>query len=178
MNMRMGEIEAALANNQISKLNRAITSRRKAADSLREYLKDLPGILPPKVMPGNDHVYYVFGMIFEPEVLGISREILVKALKAEGVPAISEGYQNIHKLPLFKNQKTYKNNPLPYSLLSKSRQEELKHMDLKVSEGLHEETFIGMNWCAKEYRPEDVRIIGEAFHKVWGNLEKLQNAFN
>ncbi len=178
MNMRMGEIEAAIATNQLTKLSNAIASRKEAALLFEEYLKDLPGLTLPKVMPGNNHVYYIFGLKIDTQITGIDRESLVSALRAEGVPAINNGYQNIHALPLFRNQMTYKNNPLPYSLLSIKRQKEIRTTRLEKAEDLHLRTFIGINWCAKKFVKKDVQMVGEAFQKVWKNLENLKHAFS
>ena len=174
MNMRMGEIEAAIANNQLSKLSNAISSRQIAAKQLNDVLVDFEGLQIPYVDEGNSHVYYVYGLTIDTELLGLSRQIIRDALVAEGVPAVMNGYQNIHSLPLFKKQLTYRSNPLPYSLISKKRLEEITNFELKVAENLHLSSFLGINWCAKKLNFEDVKLIGKAFEKVWSNLDILR----
>ena len=174
MNMRLGEIESAIAEVQLTTLNRAIASRRRGAELFSTLLSDLPGITVPQLLAGNDHVYYVFGMKFDCKNLGVNRTTLVNALKAEGVPAIQGGYQNIHKLPLFTKELTYKGNPLPYSLLPKKRRRELSETHLEVAERLHDSEFVGINWCAKEFTDSEVRLLAIAFEKVFCNLELLR----
>lgn len=174
MNMRMGEIEAAIAQNQLTKLEAAVQSRQTAASQFTSYLLDLPGLSTPTVAPGNTHVYYVYGLKMDTEYLKIDRKLLIDALNAEGVPAILTGYQNIHSLPLFKMQLTYAKNPLPYSLLSKRRRHQLAKVALPVSEKLHTRDFLGINWCAKQFNQVDISLVGEAFQKVWGNLDALR----
>ena len=174
MNMRMGEIEAAIAKNQLSKLQSAIESRRRAAIQFSELIGGLPGITLPVVSSGNDHVYYVFGMKIDSEVLGVTRNSISAALAAEGVPALLNGYQNIHKLPLFEKQITYKKNPLPYSLLSRKRRWELMNTKLSVAEKLHREDFLGINWCSKEFNESQITLLANAFDKVWANLDNLR----
>lgn len=175
MNMRLGEIESAIAEIQLTALNTAIESRRRGAQLFSTLISDLPGISVPEILPGNDHVYYVYGMKFNCNNLGVDRTTLVNALKAEGVPAIQEGYQNIHKLPLFTKELTYKLNPLPYSLLPKKRRRELSATQLTVAEKLHGSEFVGVNWCAKEFTDSEVRLLANAFEKVFTNLDSLRD---
>ena len=174
MNMRMGEIQAAISNNQLSKLSNAISSRQIAAKQFSDSLINFEGLQIPYIDEGNSHVYYVYGISIDTESLGLSRQIIRDALVAEGVPALMSGYQNIHSLPLFKKQLTYRSNPLPYSLISRKRLEEISHYELKVAEDLHLNNFLGINWCAKKLDSEDVKLIGKAFEKVWANLDILR----
>jgi dTDP-4-amino-4,6-dideoxygalactose transaminase len=175
MNMRLGEIESAIAESQLTALDEAIESRRVAANLFSTYLSNLPGVTTPQLLPGNDHVYYVYGMIIDCKLLEVDRALLVKALKAEGVPAIQEGYQNIHKLPLFTRELTYKGNTLPYSLLPRKRRRELAATELPVAEKHHNSEFVGINWCAKEFTSPEVGLVAEAFNKVWGQLHSLRD---
>jgi len=174
MNMRMGEIQAAISNNQLSKLSNAISSRQIAAKQFSDVLINFEGLQIPYIDEGNSHVYYVYGITIDTESLGLSRQIIRDALVAEGVPALMSGYQNIHSLPLFKKQLTYRSNPLPYSLISRKRLEEISHYELKVAEDLHLNNFLGINWCAKKLDSEDVKLIAKAFEKVWSNLDILR----
>jgi dTDP-4-amino-4,6-dideoxygalactose transaminase len=174
MNMRLGEIESAIAETQLSELTRAIDSRRRGAQMFSSLISELPGISVPELSPGNDHVYYVYGMRIDFDHIGVNRTTLVKALKAEGVPAIQEGYQNVHTLPLFTKELTYKGNPLPYSLLPRKRRKELSATTLPVAERLHQSDFVGINWCAKEFSDSEVHLLAKAFEKVWANLDLLR----
>jgi len=174
MNMRLGEIESAIGINQLTKLEGAIISRRNAASRFTDGIKDLPGLSVPFVDSGNDHVYYVYGIKIDQSMTAVSREKIIAALKAEGVPSLMPGYQNLHKLPLFREQLTYKNNNVPYSLIPKKRAKELKSQILPVTEEIHNESFIGINWCAHNYLDSEVDSLIHAFQKVWGSLEKLR----
>jgi perosamine synthetase len=174
MNMRLGEIEAAIGKNQLLKLDGAVKSRQKAAQRFSNGIQDLIGLETPYIEAGNSHVYYVFGMKLDCKKLGISRGRVIEALRAEGVPGIITGYQNLHHLPLFSEQLTYRNNPLPYSLLPPNRAIELKNQSLLTAEKLHNETFFGINWCSYKYSDAEVDLLSAAFHKVWANLGLLK----
>jgi perosamine synthetase len=174
MNMRLGEIEGAIGKNQLLKLDGAVRSRQRAAERFALGVQDLIGLEIPFTELNNSHVYYVFGMRLDPKELGVNRRRVVEALRAEGVPGLVVGYQNLHKLPLFSDQLTFRNNPLPYSLLSKKRATELRNQSLPTAEILHLETFFGLNWCAFQYSDEEVDLLIEAFHKVWANFDLIR----
>lgn len=176
MNMRLGEIEGAIGKNQLLKLDGAVASRQRAAERFSIGLSDLIGLTIPLIEPENTHVYYVFGMKLNLEEIGVSRVQIIDALKAEGVPGLMTGYQNLHKLPLFSEQLTYRNNPLPYSLLSPGRALELRNQILPVAENLHNDTFFGINWCAFALTDSEVDLLIGAFRKVWANLSSLKEA--
>ena len=176
MNMRLGEIEGAIGKNQLLKLDGAVASRQRAAKRFEIGLKDLIGLKTPFIETENTHVFYVFGMELNLEEIGISRAQIISALKAEGVPGLMVGYQNLHKLPLFAEQLTYRNNPLPFSLLTPKRALELRHQILPIAETLHTETFFGINWCAFTLTDLEVDLLIGAFHKVWTNLNSLRDA--
>jgi perosamine synthetase len=174
MNMRLGEIEAAIGKNQLPKLDGAVASRQHAAERFTSGLEGLIGLKTSFVEAENTHVYYVFGLTLNVEEIGVSRAKIIEALKAEGVLGIMIGYQNLHKLPLFSEHLTYRNNPLPYSLLPPKRADELKSLRLPIAETLHDETFFGINWCAFALTDNEVDLLIRAFHKVWANLDSLK----
>jgi perosamine synthetase len=174
MNMRLGEIEGAIGNNQLLKLDAAVASRQRAAERFTKGVHDLMGLETPFVEFVNTHVYYVYGMQLDLAKLGVRREKIIEALKAEGVPALMMGYQNLHNLPIFREQLTYRNNPLPYSLLSPKRATELRSQRLPVAEKSHNETFFGINWCAYSFSDEEVDLLIVAFRKVWENIGFLK----
>lgn len=90
-NYRMTEIEAAIAFEQLKKLEPLTQRRIEAADFLRERWGKIPGLTPAWVQPDCRHVYYVLAVQYDAEVVGLPRKRFVEAVCAEGVP-ISAGY--------------------------------------------------------------------------------------
>lgn len=172
-NFRLGELEAAIAIEQLKKLPAKIASRQQAAQQLSEGLSALRGLKIPRVIEQGTHVYYIYGMTIDPKVLGISRARLVAALKAEGVPGLAEGYQNLHLLPLFKNRIAYGRQGFPWISEVCKRDISYQQGDCPIAEDLHARTFIALNLCAHEYDSEQVTLIIAAFNKVWSNLDQL-----
>ena len=90
-NYRMTELEAAIAAEQLKKLEALTHARIEAAEFLRERWSKIPGLAPASVRPDCRHVYYVFALTYDADVLGVPRERFVEAVRAEGVP-LSAGY--------------------------------------------------------------------------------------
>lgn len=173
-NFRMGELEAAIAAVQLPKLESRISSRQVVANQLNEKLSGLKGLTLPHVSDGCTHVYYVYGMKLDTDLLGVSRAKLVDALRAEGVPGIVSGYQNIHFLPLFRNKIAYGTKGFPWNSVYCTNNIEYGPGLCPVAEDLHARTFMGINLCMYEFFSEDIELIVAAFNKVWANLDKLK----
>ncbi|WP_050467324.1 DegT/DnrJ/EryC1/StrS family aminotransferase [Herbaspirillum chlorophenolicum] len=173
-NFRMGEIEAAIASVQLDKLAPRVQSRQRAAGELTHGLHGLKGLTTPKTTEGCSHVYYVYGMTIDVDALGVSRKAIADALKAEGVPGLVVGYQNLHLLPLFKNKIAYGSKGFPWTSPYCDNQQNYGLGMCPVAEDLHARTFLGINLCMNEYHPEDIEAVAAAFRKVWSQLDKLR----
>jgi perosamine synthetase len=173
-NFRMGEIEAAIASVQLPKLAFRVESRQRIAAELNAGLSELKGIKVPKVSEGATHVYYVYGLTLDVDGLGVPRERIVEALRAEGVPSLMAGYQNLHLLPLFRHKIAYGTKGFPWNSPYCSSKIQYGQGLCPVAEKLHSETFLGLNICMNELPTEDVSVIIEAFRKVWSQLDQLK----
>lgn len=145
-NFRLGELESALLVGQLERLDSLVKSRQIAAKCLSDGLADLPGLACPQVTVGEAHAYYILAMTLHPD-LGSQRDLILEALRAEGVPDLLGGYQNIHQLPAYADGTR-----------------------LPVAEKLHKETFLGMYMCGKQWDESDCHLAIEAFDKVWRGL--------
>lgn len=174
-NFRLGEIEAAIASVQLNKLAERVDSRQRAADELNAGLRDMPGLTVPRVAAGNTHVYYVYGMTLDTQVLGVPRSRIAEALRAEGVPAVMVGYQNIHLLPMFQQRIAYGTGGFPWKSAFASRDITYGPGTCPVAEELHAHTFLGLNMCMHEYSTDETALVVEAFRKVWSQLDALHH---
>lgn len=173
-NFRMGEIEAAIASLQLTKLDSRVKSRQRIASELNEGLSSLKGIKVPRVSDGSTHVYYVYGITLDVEILGVSRKQILEALRAEGVPSLMAGYQNLHMLPMFRHKIAYGTKGFPWSSPYYNSDVRYGPGLCPVAEKLHSQTFLGLNICMNDLPSKDVALIVKAFHKVWRNLEVLK----
>ena len=174
-NFRLGEIEAALAIEQIKKLPRILKRKIRSANLLTVELAEIPSLRIPNVEKGSSHVYYVYPIALDSNELGISRKTLVAALRAEGIPALVEGYQNIHLLPLFEKKIAFGAKGFPWSLNENSNFSYQYHRGMcPVAEELHDRSFIGIGLTGLDLRDTDIKAIGFAFKKVWRHLHELR----
>ena len=84
-NYRMTDIQAAIALQQMRRIDQVISRKQQNADILSEYLSECNGILPPYVHPAARHVYMMYTIRVSKEA-GISRDELALRLRECGIP--------------------------------------------------------------------------------------------
>lgn len=173
-NFRLGEIECAMGITQLKKLHGFVDARAHVAKRLNERLADLKGLTTPTVSLDCTHAYYMYGMVLDTDLLGVSRETLVSALQAEGVTGLANGYQNVHQFPIFQKKVAYGSHGFPWTSDICHREVSYAKGICPVAERLHEETFMAFAMCLHDLSDSDVDLIASAFHKVWGQLEQLK----
>jgi perosamine synthetase len=173
-NFRLGEIECAMGVEQLKKLQNQVESRQRIANKLDKGLAGLKGLKVPSIMPDCTHVYYVYPMSLDVSLLGISRRRLFEALIAEGVPALADGYQNLHLLPMYQRKLAYGSKGFPWTSDICKRDVSYAKGICPVAEELHDASFLVFGICSFELNDEEVDLIIAAFKKVWRNLEALR----
>jgi perosamine synthetase len=172
-NFRLGEIESAIGLSQLKKLKGFVEGRQLAAERLAEGIKDLKGLRTPIIKDSVTHAYYVFPMVLDCDTLGVTREKIVEALKAEGVTGLAAGYTNVHLLPMYQKKIAYGSNGFPWTSDICKRDVSYAKGICPVAEELHEKSYLGFEMCLNELQNNDVDLIITAFRKVWTNLDKL-----
>ena len=167
-NFRLGEIESAIGIEQLKKLQSSIKRRQEIAEQLTSSLSSLNGLRLPKVSKGSTHVYYVYPMILDTNSIKISRDHIVDAIIAEGVPGMMKSYQTIHLLPIYQKKIAYGNNGFPWTI--SKRNISYKKGICPNAEDLNDNKFIGFNMCMYHLTDEEVSLIIKSFFKVWDNL--------
>jgi len=106
-NYRLSEFQAAVLCAQLERLEDQIDRREENARYLTEQLSGIAGISHPRDSSSRTkyHSYYYYVLIYQSEKInGISRDLFVKALRAEGIPA-EVTYIPIPDVPMFKQRK-------------------------------------------------------------------------
>jgi perosamine synthetase len=173
---RLGEVEAAMASVQLGKLASRVAARQRAAAQLDAGLAGLPGLHTPRVAVGNTHAYCIYGLRVDTSALALPRARLLEALRAEGVPGLSSGYQNLHRLPIFRHQIAHGSHGFPWRSPHCSQPVHYGAGLCPVAEQLHAQTFIGLALGQLAHGPEQIGLIVAAFRKVWGQLDLLRPA--
>lgn len=171
-NFRLGEIECAIGIEQLKKLDGFVKSRQALAEALTKGLAGLRGLSVPIVKTGRTHVYYVYPMQLDLQLLGLSRDRLCDALIAEGV-AVSRKYQNIHLIPMYQKKIAYGTQGFPWTSDICHREVDYSKGICPVAEELNDSSYIGFGMCVYDLGLDDIELIVSAFKKVWSNLESL-----
>ncbi|MBV5330526.1 MAG: DegT/DnrJ/EryC1/StrS family aminotransferase [Chlorobium sp.] len=171
-NFRLGEIECAIGIEQLKKLKAFVESRQALAEALTDGLKGLEGLKTPIIRQDRTHVYYVYPMQLNLDLLGTTRDFICNALNAEGV-SVSRRYQNIHLLPMYQRKIAYGSHGFPWY-------SDICHRDVNyakgicpVAETLNDSIYMGFGMCVYDLGFDDIELIVKAFRKVWNNLGQL-----
>jgi perosamine synthetase len=172
-NFRLGEIEAAIAIEQLKKLDRLTEMRSKTGARLNEGLRDLKGLKTPVVRDQCSHVYYIYSLLIDSNKTAVPRERIVDALQAEGVPWIYPGYQLIHLLPIYQKKIAFGSQGFPWTLNEPESEVNYDEGICPVAERLHKSEQVCLQICQHNYTDQESNLVVEAFHKVWENLDEL-----
>lgn len=173
-NFRLGEIECAIGIEQVKKLKGLVASRQHAAERLTSGVRSLKGLRLPVVKSDCTHVYYVYQMMLDVDMLGVSRDRIFSALEAEGVEGLSTKFANLHLLPLYQKKIAYGSSGFPWTSDICKRNVDYTKGICPVAEGLHDKSYLGFLMCLHEMRDSDVDLVIEALHKVWSQLDSLK----
>jgi dTDP-4-amino-4,6-dideoxygalactose transaminase len=104
-NYRLGELQGALLNAQLDRLEDQTKTRDDNGQYLMRRLTILPG-LHPQQRPDfcTRHAYHLFMLRIDGQEFGAPRAAVIAALRAEGVPC-SGGYGfSLPQQPMFRNR--------------------------------------------------------------------------
>ena len=183
-NFRLGEMEAAIGLQQLSKGPQLVDERRRNVAYLESKLGHLPGLTMPYVPQHSKHVYYVHVINFNSDELGIARSTFVKALKAE-LPVtsmregegqlIGEGYvRPLYLLPLFQTQTAYGNRGCAFKCPHYDGVLNYKNGLCPNAEKAHS-SVITHELMRPPMSHADLDVVVDAFHKVYENISNLRD---
>ena len=125
-NLRMTEIEASIAREQLKKLNILVDDRVNNVEYLNDKFSKLPCIKTSPVRKNCKHVYYMHPLIYDKdEAKGVPRERFVEAVRAELTYAelrenegalVNYGYvKPLYLEPIYQNRVAYGRDGYPFS---------------------------------------------------------------
>lgn len=110
-NYRMPGFVAALGLSQTRKIERIIREKRRVAQLYNDGLKDLTGLRLPAELDWARNVYWMYGVVVEPE-FGLARDELASALAEEGIQTRTF-FCPMNQQPVLQAQKGYRAVPAP-----------------------------------------------------------------
>ena len=84
-NYRMSNLHAAIGLAQTEKADEYKEMRIQNGKLYRKYLKDIKGIILQEDQPGAENVFWMNGILLDPEKYGRTRDKLIEHLKEKGV---------------------------------------------------------------------------------------------
>ena len=112
-------------------------------------------------------------MILDINVLGVYRDKIINALTSEGLDGLTNGYVNVHLLPIFQNKIAYGSKGFPWVSDFCDNKVSYEKGICPIAEELHENSFMGFEMCLYDLEDEDIDLIVTTFEKVWSNLQEL-----
>jgi dTDP-4-amino-4,6-dideoxygalactose transaminase len=167
-NLRLTELQAAVALGQVRRLDELTRGRIAMAKELDRGLAGTPGITTPAVAADVEHVYYLYAMKVDPEVLGLSRRQLKVALDAEGV-ATSEGYvKPIYLYPMYRESVARKRSGFGAGIWHPAPGSGVSYAEgcCPVTERMHAREVLTTNICRSDLGRDDALQLVRAIHKV------------
>lgn len=164
-NFRMTEWQGAVLLGQLERFDAQNACRNRNALALNAALSRIPGIYPQaRDARTTSQGYYCYVLRIDPLEFGASRDRVLAALKAEGIP-LTMSYPPIHQLATFTRRDGFAprhwRTPIDYGAL-----------DLPVTTALAAETL----WAKHALlmgSESDALMLGEALEKIQRNLNEL-----
>jgi dTDP-4-amino-4,6-dideoxygalactose transaminase len=168
-NARMSEWQAAILSEQLVRLPGQHERRAARVAEFEKRLEAIPGLRPlARDERLTQRTVYQYVLRYEPDVFaGVARDAMLRALRAEGVPARGRFYVPLPDDPLFAMDP--KTNPLARAGVALRRDFPVAgHAAYREAIWLPHELFLGSS--------EDVEDLAAAFAKVQAHAKELAGA--
>jgi dTDP-4-amino-4,6-dideoxygalactose transaminase len=159
---RIHPLAAALARTQLRGLDQRNALIAAQVRKLNDRITQLPGLSEQQATPEMRRVHWAANLLFfEEATAGFSKEVLLKALKAEGVRVSSSPYDEQHKYHLYTEAKWWHHPPqIPASLPGC---EQVNKSSIRLP-------------LFTESAPDLIDQYAKAFEKIWVHREALGKA--
>ena len=175
-NFRMTELTAAVGSAQLKKLFENNRVRSENARFLARELSKFEGIEIPPVTYNEEYVVHVLSILYHSGKTGVSREIFVKALRAEGIP-VGTGYARIMPdNPLFLKKIAYGKQQCPFSCPYYGRDVDYGGGRYPVARDFINNKQLSFQLISRPNTLEDMKDVVKVFDKLYANMEQLKSA--
>jgi len=170
---RMTELQAAVLDAQIGKVDWVTARRNEIGDMICAAVGDYEGLEVPGVSEGGKHTYWFLPLLVDQEKLGITTTRLAQAISAEGAPCGAHYIgQPIFMYDLLRQKKIYGDSTYPFSLQPAGQEVRYQKGECPQTERILDDLLqVSVNEMMTD---EDVSDIIACFEKVWANLDELR----
>jgi len=184
-NFRMTEIEAAITQEQLKKLESLVSKRISNCRYIEKGLRGIDAITPPKVDKRSRHAYYLHAFKFNQEIAGVSRDIFIRAVKAELActknrenegPRLYTGYSKpLYLQPVYQKKRLYGNKQCPFACSLYKRKVDYSKGLCPTAEKMHYKELFWHDLMHTGMSRKDLNDVVKAFWKVWKNRGDLKS---
>ncbi len=164
LNYRMTELQAALAYEQLKKLDDSVAQRQKMAKLLDEKIKDIDGIESYKPADDSTMTYWKFCLRVDDSKIADGSVGLAKALKPYDVASAPRYVvKPAYKCMVFRDQNTFGDSHYPFNL---ARPEAVDYSDEKFPgtlKGLHDVLVLPIN---EKYTEEHIEFLADSIREA------------
>lgn len=169
-NLRMTELVAAVALEQLRDIDRHVRRRVEMAERLTAAFTGLEGLMPPITRYGCHHVYYIWAFRYSEEVVGVSRELFSEALAAEGIPHEVGYVRPLYMLPTFQRRIALGADGYPFNLSDQTYPPGL----CPVAERMYERELMLFEICAYDAAADFADVLARGVRKVYDGRAALR----
>ncbi len=170
LNYRMTELQAALAVEQLKKLDYSVEQRQKMARLLDEKLADIDGIESYKPADGSTMTYWKYCLRVDDSKIEDGAVGLAKALKTYDVASAPRYVvKPAYKCRVFTEQNTFGDSHYPFNL---ARPEAVDYADEKFPgtlKGLHDVLVLPIN---ERYEEKHVKFLASSIREAVEKVRK------
>ena len=177
-NLRMSEMEAAVALCQIKKLDEFSNSRIKLAERITKGLEGVDGISAPTVREGCKHVYYFYVMKYDETKIGLSRDNFVEAINAEGYYLRGGYLKPIYLEPMFKQKICFGKSGFPFTANSRNNEISYEKGLCPVAERLNDKEVMLTNIIYPPITLDDMDGFVRAIKKIISEAKEIEQHFS
>jgi dTDP-4-amino-4,6-dideoxygalactose transaminase len=170
LNSRMTELQGAVANGQLARLEAGVEQRIAMADQLTRELADVPGITTPAVRDDDVATYWKYALLVDPQVVPGGPQALAAELRLGGIASAPRYIQKpAFACRVFTEQRTFGTSRWPFTL---ARPEALDYRPERFS-GTYEflQNVLVLPWNER-YEAHHVELLGAAIRAAVAELMK------
>ncbi|MBI5195874.1 MAG: DegT/DnrJ/EryC1/StrS family aminotransferase [Nitrospirae bacterium] len=172
-NYRLSELHAAVAIPQLNKLGTLNSGRISLAGKLTAALGEIDFIMPPAIRKECTHVFYLYPMLYKSEKLGITRDLLLKSLIAEGVHA-SNYAAPIYRCPIYQEHQDPAAGNFKRLFPEYNCKPDYSPGICPEAELIHDTKMVVTNICRYPHTEKEVEEFVKALRKIQANIDELR----
>lgn len=182
-NYRFTELQAAIGIEQFKKLQGFLAHRAKLGSYLDSRLSPIPGVTIQQIESGSTHSYYMYPVRFDEQIVGISRNLFLRAVAAElpkprfwDTTPFAEGYvKPLYLNPLYQKKIAIGRKGFPFNFNMGVTYDYPKGL-CPVTEKLYEKELLVSPLVREGMAVEDIKDFADAIEKVVGCIRELRES--